>query len=313
MLVKTDPWGSFKVMGRGDYPVAIAGLCAFFYFDRPVAAIARELADGLERYVDYVGLETLRSYIGSSGYWKPMARRRLNADLKHLRNFPPDYEGAHINYDAGEGGVPGPFGVVVAALELDFWKTRDNLIRFDFPPDWVGAHPPEEFMSFIVGLLDAMAVESANVGLAFKRTEGSKGSAIRGVNRLLPRYLGLDPCYSNVAYDLHGRTFTAHWLNFVNDGLAKVLGGHDALASALPGCEVRKLSRGTLIRGAKYPPIGDINRGAPDLGCLPDVARALGLTRVDIEAFGEPDFDARAWLARLDELPSRPWDNSNAR
>ena len=71
-----------------------------------------------------------------------------------------------------------------------------------------------------------------------------------------------------------------------------------------------------LIRGAKLPPIGDINRKAPDLGWLPEVARILKPTRVDVSAtyLGKagPSFDALKWIARLDDLDPRPWNNSGA-
>ena len=66
-----------------------------------------------------------------------------------------------------------------------------------------------------------------------------------------------------------------------------------------------------MIRGAHYPPIGDINRGAPDLGQIPEIARAMKPSRADIEAFGEPiaRFDGAAWLARFDERESLDWEN----
>jgi hypothetical protein len=48
-----------------------------------------------------------------------------------------------------------------------------------------------------------------------------------------------------------------------------------------------------------------------DLGLLPDAARVLKPLRAQISAFGDPNFDAGRWLARLDELPSRDWDNSH--
>jgi hypothetical protein len=105
-------------------------------------------------------------------------------------------------------------------------------------------------------------------------------------------------------------TFTAHWLNYVDQKLAAKLGGLKQITAKLPDCEVNKLSSGVLIRGARLPPIGDANRGAKDLGCLPDVARVLAPVRCKIDGFGEPDFDSLKWLARLDKLPSRKWDNS---
>ena len=113
-----------------------------------------------------------------------------------------------------------------------------------------------------------------------------------------------------------GHTFAAHWLNYTDDDLTASLGGPKAIAKVLPECDVRKLKKGMLIRGSKLPPIGDINRKAPDLGCLPDVARLLKPTRLAIEetffATEDENFDATAWIERMDSMDARPWDNSNA-
>jgi hypothetical protein len=111
---------------------------------------------------------------------------------------------------------------------------------------------------------------------------------------------------------LRDHIFTAHWLNYLNDNLAEKIGGYKAIAKVLEGARVKKLPAGVLIRGAELPPVGDVNRGAADLGCLPDVARALKPLRAEISAFGDPHFDAGQWLGRLDDLPSRPWSNRRA-
>ena len=111
-------------------------------------------------------------------------------------------------------------------------------------------------------------------------------------------------------------TLTAHWLNYIDDGFAESRGGSNTIVKALPECDVRKLKKGVLIRGAKLPPIGDINRKALDLGRLPEVARLLKPTRLTLEgtpfAVKDPNFDATDWIERMDDLDPRPWDNSTA-
>ena len=313
-MIPNAAWDDFTIEGHGGHPAAIAALSVFFYFDRPVHAIAAQVADGIERYVKFVGIGSLKSYSANSGYWKPLSQRRVNKDLSHLRDFPADHRGAHIDYDAGEGGVPGTHGLALLAttLEDSFERKRNNLLRLDFPATWVDTHSFESFVDFVGTELETMCPQSANAGFAFKRTEGSMNAATRGVNRKLLRYLGFDPCYSDVRNSMRDRTFTAHWLNFLDNALATKLGGRDAITAALRGCEVRDLSCGVLVRAAKAPPVADSNRGAPDIGCLPDVARVLAPTRVEIKAFGEPNFDAMEWLSRLDDMPARPWNNTDA-
>jgi hypothetical protein len=159
-------------------------------------------------------------------------------------------------------------------------------------------------------------VESGHAGLTFKTTPGSQGDAASEIFKRLPRYFGFSPCDFSLRNEMLGHTFVAHWLNYVDQGLAASLGGPNAIVSSLPECDVRKLKKGLLIRGAKLPPIGDINRKAPDLGRLPEVSRLLKPTRLDIEttylANDDPTFDAGAWIERMDELDARAWDNSRA-
>ena len=313
MTIRTDLSG-LEVVGGAGFRAAIPALCAFFYFDRPVHAIAAEAAGAIEQYVSYVGANALKSYSSNAGSWKALNTRKLAKDLDHLKAFPADHDGMHLDYDAGAGGVPGDFGVALIATSLadQYEQTWANLLRFDFPATWLDAHPPDAFVGFVERLLAEIDVQTANVGFAFKRTEGSKADAIVGVNRKLPRYLGFDPCYSDVRRKMRNHTFTAHWINYVNLPLAEALGGTVAMQANLRGCTVREMPRGLLIRGARRPPVGDVNRDAVDIGCLPDVARVLKPLRTPIRAFGEPNFDASRWLARFDELASRPWDNANA-
>lgn len=309
-MVEATDWSTFDVRSPGGKPLAIAALSASFYFDRPVNRIAAVVADAIEQYVSYVGARQLSVYLAASGIWKPWSARTLTKDLKHLRNFPKDDEGVNLHYDSPE--VPGPFGVAFIATLLNesFESEAANLLRLDFPPDWLTEHPDQEVVDFVTGLLEAMPVQTANVGLTFKRTEASQSKAKAGVHAKLPRYLAFDPGYSSVRNNMRDHTFTAHWLNYVDQKLAASLGGLKQITAKLPDCEVRKVSTGVFIRGARLPPIGDSNRGAKDLGCLPDVARVLKPARARIHAFGTPDFDAQKWLDRLDKLTSGPWDNT---
>lgn len=300
----------------GDHPF-VPALCGFFYFKAGVHEVAKELADGIERYVEFVSLDALKSYVAPSGNWKDMTKRQFDKDLKHLRDFPRDHAAIHIEYDSGEGGEPGGFGVNIAAHEDDEnYKKRASALRVDFPSQWLDEHGTDEFINFVSEIVQMPHVQSANVGFTFKSTSGSEGDAMLEVHKRLPRYFGFGPCNRHLRDEMLGHTFAAYWLNYLDDDLAAELGGFKTIAKTLAKCDVRKLKKGVLIRGAKLPPIGDINRKAPDLGCLPEVARLLKPTRLDIEstsfAIEDEDFDAIKWIERMDDMDSRPWDNSDA-
>ena len=129
-------WKTFEVTTLRGHHAAVPALCCFFYLDADVHSVAANLAQCLERYVEFVGLDVLKSYAAKSGIWKPMNKRQLAKDLKHLRDFPKDHEANHIRYDAGEGGQPGGFGVHVSANVYDeIFPDKTGLMRFDLPPD----------------------------------------------------------------------------------------------------------------------------------------------------------------------------------
>lgn len=315
--MKKTNWGKFDFTDSdGDRPF-IPALCGFFYFAAGVHEVAEELAEGIERYVEFVGLEVLNSYVAKSGNWKPITKLQFNKDLKLLHYFPQDHVSIEIEYDAGEGGEPGGFGVYIDSDEDDVdFKERMSILRVDFPAQWFDDHDVDEFINFVSEIVQMPHVQSADVGFTFKSTSGSESDAMIEVYKKLPRYLGFFPCDCDLRYEMLGHTFTAHWLNYVNDELCVSLGGSDAIVKTLPECDIRKLTKGVLIRGAKLPPIGDINRKAPDLGCLPEVARLLKSMRLDIEktyfASEDPEFDATEWIERMDDMDARPWDNTNA-
>lgn len=310
-MSRTD-WSTLIVAGESsERSSALPGLCVFFYFDRSVREIASELAAGIERYVTYVGLQSLSRYTARSGLWKDMSPRQLNKDLKHLRNFPGDHEGAHLNYDSEP--VPGPFGIALDAGMLNERHERAavNMLRLDFPHDWLANRDPEEFLAFVQQQLAAMNVQSCNAGFAFKHTTGTESHAIAGINRLVPRYIGFDPCFTIGRYYQRDHVLSAHWLNYINTALIESAGGSDSLTKSLVGTELRPSERGLLIRSAKLPGVGDINSGALDIGTMPDVARALKPIRVERAQLGQEQFRGDEWLARMDELPARTWDNSH--
>lgn len=168
----------------------------------------------------------------------------------------------------------------------------------------------EELIAFVVEIAEMVPFQSGNVGYAFHQDMIRPDDAMAAVVKWLPRYLGFDPSYELVTLDMKGCTPSAHWINFLSDKMVKKVGGAKAIKAALPACDVRVLENGIFVRAARLPPIGDVQRNSSDIGFLPDVARLLRPTRIALEAMGMPTktFDSLAWLARFDDLPSKPWD-----
>jgi hypothetical protein len=106
-----------------------------------------------------------------------------------------------------------------------------------------------------------------------------------------------------------GRTGNPQWLNAIDNSLVEKLGGAARISKELHVSKVTKLKNGLLIQGAPVPPLGDINRGAPDIGSIPEIARLFKPLRTPVSAFRGP-VRAQEWLARYDEMDNRPWNAS---
>ncbi len=287
---------------------AIPALSITCYFGGSLHDHAPTYADGLESYIDYVGLDVLKSYVARTGYPTKMSKRRLNRDLRHLRNFPPAHRGIHIYYySTMRGDPPGPFGVCIRDTERspELWGDRQaGMMHFTFPFDWLEGKGIDGFMEFAVGLMELPHVQSAAAGYQLRTTAHS--GQLFPFDKVHQRFLGLFSARL-IPRDMGGSSPPATWLNYLDLELTNALGGLDVLCSALPDCELHTLADGVLIRGATLPPLGDLESGAVDIGCLPSVSRLLAPIRVtSCDQF--PNMEGL--MARLDSLDDRPWDNS---
>lgn len=312
-------WDTFAITNRNGHRPMVPALSCFFYLTGGLHEMANELADGLERYVGFVGADVFKSSPIRSGEWKPMTKKKVARDLKYLRNFPRDHVGCPVRYEAGEGGEPGGFGVHIEGYADgymdDVFPNRMNLLRIDFPAAWLDDQDDQAFVDLFADICRLPHVQSARAGFTFKTTPGSQSDAAQGIYERLPRYLGFSHCDFSHEYWMLGHTFTAHWLNYLDADLTKAVGGPAAMGKVLSKCELRSVKKGVVIRGAKLPPIGEVDREAQDLGQLPAIARLLEPTRFDFRKtyldVGGPMFMAK-WMARFDDLDVRSWDNSDS-
>jgi len=285
----------------------------FLYSDKPVHDLASHAAATIESYLEYVGVGVLKTYVGNNGELRDFTTRKLTKDLRQLRSFPKTLGASWIEYDSDPDGWVGEYGVFLYATDFSRYERErqsDNLLRLDFPQDFWRQRGLDAFIDFVIRMANTFPFESGNAGYAIKRTSWTEGGATERVNQLLPRYMGLDPCYPYIRESMRHHTFGAHWINLVDGRLAATIGGFKSIGERLSEADVRSTDHGVFVRGSKEPPLGDSNRRAPDVGWLPEVSRMLKPTRVSVTRLGDREFDAGKWLARFDDMEVRPWDYS---
>ena len=299
--------------------IARPEMCVFRYSSEAIHDLGGAVADVIEAYFQVIGADVLDINLARNGTRKPLNKRQVDRDINELKDFPDGLSGMLVEYKSGNDGGVGEYAICFYGTDFKKyeWESHsDNLLRLDFPADFINSVGLDRFVDITVQFADIFPFQSGNVGYALKRTTGTAQRATRPVNRLIQRFFGFDPCYQWMSSDganERSRTPSAHWINLVDETLAERLGGVGRLRQLLPSADVRELRRGVFIRGAKMPPIGDINRRALDIGYLPDVARALKPTRVELSGLGEPVFDAMRWLARFDEMEFATGSRDNAR
>ncbi|HEX5748019.1 MAG TPA: type VI immunity family protein [Archangium sp.] len=267
----------------------------------------------MEAYLAQVGPDTLRTYMADNGQFRPLTSKQISKDLRNLRNLPAGRDSYRILYNQGEEGEVGTHAIYFEGSSLaepEPLPDKTHVLRLEFPPPPAGDEWLEPFIGFVSRIANLVPFQSGNAGFAFKHVGVLQSNVRKEINQLLPRYYGFDPSYDSARMKMRGRAFGAHWLTLLRTDLIQKLGGMEALRAALPRAELRPLDQGLLIRAARRPPLGDVNRQCADIGCMPEVARLLRPIRYEAKGFGQPQevFDALAWLARYDDKASQPWD-----
>lgn len=293
--------------------VALPTISICVYFSKLAHEIARPIADAIDAYQERVGPDRLRQYSANNGEWRALTSRKIDKDLSKLRDYPPDLHGVVLEYNSDDRGRPGPYGIYVFATEV-FRATAPlatNFLRMDFEVGSIVPDGVDSFVAWYADLLEMLPFHSSHAGYAYKRVECSKNKASRGVDRRISRYYGFDPGYEPLRDKMLGRTGNPQWLNAIDQILVEKLGGVARISKELRASKVTKLKNGLLIQGAPVPPLGDVNRGASDIGSIPEIARLFKPLRTPVSAFRGP-VDAQEWLARYDDMDNRPWNASSS-
>lgn len=182
------------------------------------------------------------------------------------------------------------------------------MVHFALPPSYVDDVGPEAAIEMFRGFVDAHPFLVATAGFGFHATwcrESEMAGMPVNIKTAL-RYFGLNVRNRGEELYLDGRLKTAHWLTFLGDAALAKLGGK-AAAHEL-GLEVGVIDAGTgvILRAGDEPPVGDIDRQAPDIEPMRRVNEFIRPIRIDAWQkrssnlfFIDPDA-ANAWLTRLD-------------
>jgi hypothetical protein len=93
------------------------------------------------------------------------------------------------------------------------------------------------------------------------------------------------------------------WLTLLGDSVVEKLGGERAIRSGVSSAvTVRRIGGGLFLLAGDLPPVGDVNRRAPDLGPVKEVARVTRPARVSkrVLFYGSEDFRTN-WVNRFDD------------
>ncbi|HEY0585098.1 MAG TPA: type VI immunity family protein [Pseudoduganella sp.] len=294
-----------------DHLLVRPGIILTFYIDEPLAVTCSGVANLIDFFFSVVPKEVFRTYSAKDGYYKTLTSRQIDKDLRLLRSLPADYEGFIFDYSEAELGQAGAYDILFKAVNPSYSVPhRSNVVRLEFPENILDIWGEERLLGVIRDAAELLPFFSGHAGFAFKHALPLSDEALDASAPLLPRYLGFDTADYWMAAAMRGHTVTSHWINLLGPQLTEKLGGIEAMRAAVPDAEIKPLRNGTWIRGARLPPIGDVNRGAKDIGQLPNIARLLRPVRCPHPRSGHTDFDIEAWLSRFDDLPAKAWDNS---
>lgn len=312
--IRNFDFGSFYIrttVSSQEHLLVRPGITLTFFLDEPLVASCNAVADLIELFFSVIPRATFRSYLAKNGYYKSLTDRQISKDLKALRNLPDGYEGFTLDYSEAEFGQVGTHAVFFMATELTSSSPdSSNIVRLEFPENIVDDLGEARFLQLVTDAAESLPFFSGYAGLAFKRSMAMESASLKAIAPLLPRYLGFDPSDYWITTSMRGCTLTSHWINLLGSQLTKTLDGQGEIEAIVGQAEIKSLRNGTLIRGSRLPPVGDVNRGANDIGQLPNVARLLRPVRCQNPVTGHANLDAMAWLARFDGLPPKDWDNS---
>jgi hypothetical protein len=282
------------------------------YSNAALAELSPFAAILLRRYVEAIPKDVLRSALIREDFG-PLTHQRFKRDIRRLEAPLKKDEGGRLIYSSSEFGPPGDYGCYFRILDLTdkelVGPLETNVMRFEFPWGLAEGSEIERVVSLFNMLAESVpfACGTAGFGFSYWREDRFAGDQVRA---MLARYIAFD--HSDVgANNLRERTPSPAWITFLSTDLVEKLGDISRVHQDCPNLQIYRLTHGLSLRAALRPPVGDINRGAEDIGCLPSVARWLKPLRFRASSFpgSQVEIDVPAWLQRFDLLENKPWRN----
>lgn len=249
------------------------------------------------------------------GRWIRFDVNQRRALDQELRSKPSSDDNTFFSFvlSATADGQAGNHGVSFSGTNFAKVTLPDatSVFRFEFPWNLLDTVSLPSLVDLIEGMASHFPFCTGHAGMSFIHPWEFVPEARDEIHKLWHRFLGFDVAHNASRLVMCGKSPPAHWINLIDDDLVTMLGGEEMVRSELEGCEVKRLAGGLLIRGAKYPPVVDVNRQGLDIGRLPTVARALQPVRFAEGLYaGLQDADmGQDWLGRFDQLDSGDWDN----
>jgi hypothetical protein len=292
------------VKGGTEYVIVRPGITLCMLYSTPASELAPAVADILDAYIRFIPSGALGTYLSADGSWKSAPKRVIDKTLKELRaTGPGDYAECHLGQEPPRN--VGDYGVHFYASPLDDESSplEDGILYLEFPPALSDFTTPDAFVEFVRTAADTHEFDSGYCGYAFKHLhESFVDESFDAIGKMAMRYVGFDISADVVRLDARARVCNVSWLTLLGPAITEQLGDLERLRKALPDvATISPLALGVMIRATELPTVGDVNRGANDVGALRAVSELTRELRVDAPNLGPDDEDfAERWLGRFD-------------
>lgn len=310
-----------RIYDDEEVVVLRAGLAIVMYSTADLGEVTNSAADILDAYLEFAS-DTALSAIFSGGDdeygagFVPFDSARRSRLLHDLRSGPTlvDEDGYDFVLSGTQDGQAGHHGFRFRGTTVpdpDDFPDETSLIRLEFPWKTLDSLDVEEFVSFVQKVGELYPLSTGHAGFSFINTVAYESVARLEIPKLVPRFLGFDCAYDWMYMYMRGKVAPTHWLQLLDFSTVDRLGGRDTLGEELSEARLYELKNGLMIRGAKYPPVGDVNRRALDLGQLPRISRVLApLCYDDPSELGLGEVEVgEGYLDRFSGRAAQPWDN----
>lgn len=263
------------------------GVSLSLYYDNDMPALVETFRRAKEAYFAFVPAGTVNFYNNHSA-WRPYSIRSVGRLLNRFSST--DDRGHWLTFaqidaaDDEDGDGPyataeiGNYALALSGRNRDrsgsFRDTCVSAIRCDFPHDQLQRTGVPAFLRFVEDLAALAPFDSGHAGFTFIYSAHSdKNDEYEWISYQALRYLAVHPQKQSWEHFARGRVVNVNWLTLLGNTLTARLGGTGAMRERLsPAVDVRPLKYGTMLIAGETPPLGEVNRQAPDIGPLREVA-----------------------------------------